>query len=123
MTQKSTDQTAPAAGKTRLTTVTLEEPLPRGEGPVSTVTVRRPGAGELRGLTIRDIQTGDVNTMLALIPRITDPVITAPEAEALDPVDLLALTGAISGFFYSAAEKAMLAKVMGQIDLSETQTG
>ncbi|KPL68059.1 hypothetical protein SZ64_07970 [Erythrobacter sp. SG61-1L] len=97
-------------------TVPLQEPIRRGTQLITSVDVRKPKAKDLRGLTLQAIQQGEVNTMIALIPRITIPPLLPHEVEDMDPADLLSLGGAISGFFYTAADKAMLAKVLGQIE-------
>jgi hypothetical protein len=96
--------------------LTLEQPLKRGETEISHLTLRKPGAGELRGLQLQALLQGDVNAMLALLPRITVPPITGPEAEKLSLADLAAMTGEVQGFFMTKGEQAMLAKVMGAIE-------
>lgn len=96
--------------------VPLQEPIRRGAQVIASVDVRKPKAKDLRGLTLQAIQQGEVNTMIALIPRITVPPLLAHEVEEMDPADLLSLGGAISGFFYTAADREMLAKVLGQIE-------
>lgn len=101
--------------------ITLETPIKRGEQEIAAVTLRKPGAGELRGLQLQSLMQGDVNNILGLLPRITVPPLTGAEAEALDPADLAALTGAVQGFFMTKGEQAMIAKVMGLVD-AETST-
>jgi hypothetical protein len=99
----------------------LEQPIKRGETQITHLTLRKPGAGELRGLQLQALLQGDVNGMLALLPRIALPQITAPEAEQLSLADLAALVGEVQGFFMTKGEQAMLAKVMGAIE-PETST-
>ncbi|WP_247392571.1 phage tail assembly protein, partial [Ralstonia pseudosolanacearum] len=42
------------------TTITLDTPITRGEQTISTITVRKPGAGELRGVSLMDLMRMDV---------------------------------------------------------------
>ena len=94
-------------------TVPLQEPLRTGN--LTSVEVRKPNGGEMRGLSLQAIVQGDMNSLIALLPKITVPPLTAHEVEnEADPADLIAMAGAVAGFFYSRAEKAALAKVLGQ---------
>jgi len=114
------EQSAPAlavADAKETETVALQKTL-RG-GTLTSIEIREPTAGEMRGLSLQDVVRADVNTMIALLPKITNPPITALEVESqMKAADLIALAGAVAGFFYSAQEKQMLAKVMGQIEES-----
>lgn len=94
--------------------VTLSMPLQRGETSISALTIRRPKAGELRGLALPDIMTGEVVAMLTLIPRISEPPLTADEANALDPADLAEIAGTIRGFFMTKGEKAVMEAMAAQ---------
>ncbi|OJW73031.1 MAG: hypothetical protein BGO57_13215 [Sphingomonadales bacterium 63-6] len=114
--QPQTDLQAQPEKAPVLEHVPLQEPIRRGTQVIASIDVRKPKAKELRGLTLQAIQQGEVNTMIALIPRITVPPLLPHEVEEMDPADLLSLGGAISGFFYTSADKEMLAKVLGQIE-------
>jgi hypothetical protein len=115
------NQTAPAR-EVSFEEVTLEQPIVRGSTTIDRIQLRRPTAGELRGLQMQSLGQGDVNAVLALIPRISMPPLIAQEAEQLEIADLAAITGVVMGFFMSTAERAMLAKVMGAAG-SATSTG
>jgi len=79
--------------------IVLEQAIKRGEGkPITEITLRRPAAGELRGLKLGDLINGDVNATIRLVPRISQPTLTEQEAAALDPADLLACADAVAGF-------------------------
>jgi hypothetical protein len=106
---------------TNLEDFVLETPISRGEQTIASIKLRKPNAGELRGLQLQSLMQGDVNAVLALIPRITIPPLVAEEAEQLDLSDLSAIAGTVSGFFMSKSEQAMLARVMGVAEL-EMQT-
>jgi hypothetical protein len=81
------------------TTITLDTPIKRGETQISTVTLRRPAAGELRGLKVADLLQMDVDANIRLLPRISDPTLTEAEAAGLDPADLTQIAAAVAGFF------------------------
>lgn len=102
---------APKPGKS--TTVTLSEPIPREGGDITVLTLAKPNAGNMRGLKVPDIVNGDVNTIIALLPRITTPPIGAHEAEALEADDIGEVAGAIFGFFMTAVDKEKMAQMLG----------
>lgn len=79
--------------------VTLENPIKRGDQVIDKITLRKPKAGELRGLALIDIANLDVIAMQKLLPRISAPTLTEQDVAELEPGDLLALGGEIAGFF------------------------
>lgn len=93
--------------------IALVEPLPRAGGDVATLTLRKPRAGELRGLKMTDLMNGDVGAVITLVPRISDPIIAAHEAENLCAEDIAEIAGTIVGFFMSPAQKQMVRKLTG----------
>lgn len=89
-------------------TVTLDTPIIRGETEIRIITLRRPKAGELRGLTISDLARLDVTALLKLLPRITTPSLTPPELEQLQPEDLFDLATQAGSFLLKKSELAAL---------------
>lgn len=89
-------------------TVKLAFPIKRKGGDVTEVTLRKPKAGAMRGLKIEDLYSTDVNSLLILLPRITEPTLIAAEIEELESEDLIELAGAVKGFFMSAEMKAAI---------------
>lgn len=83
----------------KTTEVQLDEPIVRGDDRISMVKIRRPASGELRGLRLSEIAAFDVNAIIALIPRISQPTLTEAECQRLDVADLAKLTMVIDGFF------------------------
>lgn len=79
-------------------TITLDTPIERKGDKVETVTLRKPRAGELRGLSLTDVLQMDVNALGKLLPRITSPMISEAEVQAMDPADLVQLGGEVAGF-------------------------
>lgn len=102
--------TAPTTPDTaHFETITLAEPIKRGEQVIKTITLRKPKAGELRGgISLQDLMTCDITTILKVLPRISDPVLTPTECDNLDVGDLTEIGGTIRGFFMTVAEKKML---------------
>lgn len=78
--------------------VKLDQPITRGKDTVTEITLRKPKAGELRGLSLTDVLNMDVNAIATLLPRISSPIITKDEVLNLDPADLVQLGGEIAGF-------------------------
>lgn len=79
-------------------TVTLDQIITRGKETITAVTLRKPKAGELRGLALSDILNLDVNAISTLLPRISSPIITKDEVLNMDPADLVQIGGEIAGF-------------------------
>jgi hypothetical protein len=80
-------------------TVTLQEPIARGNTTIDELQLRKPKAGELRGLLLGDLLNADVISVRTLLPRITAPPITEAEFDNLDPVDLVQLSTNALSFF------------------------
>ncbi|WP_164276487.1 phage tail assembly protein [Stenotrophomonas sp. B1-1] len=89
-------------------TVVLESPLTRGEQTLTSFHLRRPSAGELRGIKLQELMQMDVASLALLLPRISTPTLTANDVNNLDPVDLVAVATVVSRFFLSKAQKASL---------------
>ena len=86
-------------------TITLETPLKRGDQSIDSITLRKPAAGELRGVALADLLRLDVAALITVLPRITTPTLTAQDVGQLDLVDLTALGGELLGFFVSKADR------------------
>ncbi len=80
--------TNPTSGQT-IRKVTLEKLIMRGETKIETVDLRKPGSGELRGLTLMGLSQLDYAALETLLPRITMPTLTKADVAALDPADLM----------------------------------
>lgn len=79
-------------------TIHLDQPIKREGQTISSITLRKPAAGELRGLHLINVLNMEVDTLATLLPRISNPTIHKPEALAMDPADLLAAGIEIAGF-------------------------
>lgn len=78
--------------------VTLEAPVIRGEQTIETIELRRPQAGELRGLSLSDLLNMEVTAVIKLLPRISTPSLLEQEVAALEPQDLVSIAAEIAGF-------------------------
>ncbi len=85
--------------------VTLDTPIIRGKTTINMLTLRKPQSGELRGVQLIELLNMDVATLIKILPRITSPSITAPEAAGMDPADLLACGSKISAFLLQKSVK------------------
>jgi hypothetical protein len=96
-------------------TVPLDVPIKRGEQKFAELHLRRPGSGELRGCSLGKLAQFDVDELLKLLPRIATITgesgpspITAVEAAAIDPADLMEVADKVSDFLLSKRRKASL---------------
>ena len=86
-------------------TITLDSPIKRGDQSITSVTLRKPSSGELRGLNLTDILQMDVNSLKKVLPRITSPILTEQDIDSLDPADLVDLGSSISLFLVKRANQ------------------
>jgi hypothetical protein len=95
---------------TVFTPITFEEGFKRGEETVVELKLRRPQAGELRGLSTIDVIRQEYAAIEKLAPRITQPAMTAQDIASLSPADLMELGSGMADFFMSrqSREKAGL---------------
>lgn len=92
-----------------MTKTTLVSPIKREGGDVTHVTLRRPDVGALRGLKLVDVLQMDVNALMILLPRISEPALLPHEVAALDRADFMTMAGLSVGFFLSPEQQAQLA--------------
>jgi hypothetical protein len=85
--------------------VELDEPIRRGEQIIKGVTLRRPRAGELRGVQLAQLMLLEVVALQTLLPRISMPTLTTHDVANLDPADLMALGMVTQSFFMTKAER------------------
>ncbi|MCF6221628.1 MAG: phage tail assembly protein [Robiginitomaculum sp.] len=75
--------------------ITLTKPIENGDKKITSVTLRKPNAGEMRGLSLAEVAMLDIDTLITLIPRITTPSISEVQAEALPFEDIMAIGKAL----------------------------
>lgn len=85
-------------------TITLDTPIKRGDTEITSIEIRKPGAGELRGLSLRSLMNFDTDALMAVLPRVTTPSLTAHEVNLMDPADLLDAGSEIATFLLKKRE-------------------
>lgn len=80
-------------------TVTLPVAQKIGGKQTKEVTLRKPMAGELRGLNMLDLVRMDVSAIGTVLPRISDPMIGQEDFSTLESENLMELAGEVAGFF------------------------
>lgn len=86
--------------------IELDQPIKRGDADITHVTLRKPMAGELRGIKLVDLLHLDVGALQTVLPRITSPSLTTAEVAGLDPADLTELGTQVAGFFVRKSIRA-----------------
>lgn len=87
-------------------TITLDTPIKRGDNDIAEIALRKPSAGELRGVTLTDLLQMDVAALTKVLPRISEPALTEVEVVRMDPADLVQLGGVVAGFLLPRAALA-----------------
>lgn len=99
---KDAAPTPPAVPNTHV----LDVPIARGDQTITSVTLRRPTAGELRGTSLADLATLNVDALQKVLPRISTPTLTEHDVAQLDPADLVQLGGIFAGFLITKAARS-----------------
>jgi len=88
--------------------VVLDQPIVRGATAIDQISLRKPNAGALRGITLSDLLQMDVNAIVRVIPRISTPTLTEAEVRAMDPADLVDAGSVVASFLLKKSMKADL---------------
>ncbi len=70
--------------------ITLDNPVKRGEQVIEQVTLMKPNAGTLRGVSLAAVANSEVDALIKVLPRMTAPMLTEQEVAALELPDLVA---------------------------------
>ena len=89
-----------------LETVTLDTPIVRSNTVISQITIRKPKAGSLRGLSLTDVLKLEFDAIAKLVPRVASPVLVEHDLADMDLADFTKVATAVVGFFASPAERA-----------------
>lgn len=93
-----------------ISTVTLDTPIVSGETTITQVQVRKPQAGELRGLSLSALLNLDYAALETLLPRITIPTLHKAQIIAMDPSDFTQLGSEVMDFLLPKGAKAALSQ-------------
>lgn len=97
------------------TTIVLDEPIQRGETKIERIDLRRPKAGELRGVSLTDLLQMDVGALIKVLPRISTPPLTDADVSAMDTADLVQCGGVVAGFLLPRATMLAVATSPSQL--------
>ncbi|MES2905025.1 MAG: phage tail assembly protein [Pseudomonadota bacterium] len=111
MTEPTTAPTASVSTSPQFIDVTLEHGIQRGGDTITKLRIRKPKAGELRGLNIQDLLRADVSAVIGVLPRISDPIMTREDADNLSTEDVAELAGVVAGFFMNSAQRELIARM------------
>nr|MDT0527341.1 phage tail assembly protein [Streptomyces sp. DSM 41633] len=68
----------------KIRTVPLDHPLTRGDQKIDKLQLRKPTAGDMRGLSLARLGAMEVDEMRKLLPRITMPPLTDAEVMSIE---------------------------------------
>ncbi|WP_374518877.1 phage tail assembly protein [Undibacterium squillarum] len=91
-------------------TIVLDEPIKRGESLIEKITIRKPKAGELRGVSLVDLGNISVVALQQVLPRISTPILTSQDVANLDPADLLEIGAEVASFLVKKADRMVFQK-------------
>ncbi|WME30291.1 phage tail assembly protein [Klebsiella pneumoniae] len=83
---------------TKENVVTLENPVKRGEQIIDQITVIKPNAGTLRGVSSGGRWSSDVDALIKVLPRMTCPALTEQDVVSMPLPDLMPLAAEVIGF-------------------------
>ena len=84
--------------KSKVTEVKLDEKIKHGDKEYSAIKLRTPNAGGLRGLRLGDVANADVDSMIKLIPRISEPALTENDLVNMNPADFTKIAVEVANF-------------------------
>lgn len=82
-------------------TISLFEPIQRGEQEITEVQLNVPNGNALRGAALFDLIRMDVDALAIVLPRISVPALTRQDVLNMSPANLLPLASALNEFFVS----------------------
>ncbi len=86
--------------------IPLSFPLVSGEDTIKTVELRKPKAGELRGLQLASVLQLDVDTINTLVPRLCS--LTERDMQNLEMEDYTDISTGLLGFFVNTAPDSQI---------------
>ncbi len=102
---KNLNEETPPARNFNEETITLDTPIIRGEKEITSITLRKPASGELRGVSLMDLANMEVLALRKVLPRISTPTLTDIEIGRMDPADLVQCGVAIGSFLLKKSDR------------------
>lgn len=103
---QAVEAAAEKPGNPNLKTVDLDEHIKRGNTVIESIDIRKPSAGELRGVSLMDVAQMDVSALRKVLPRITSPSLTDAEIGNLSLSDIMQCGVIVAGFLLTKQQKA-----------------
>jgi hypothetical protein len=85
-------------------TLNLQNPIVRGDKNIAEITLHNPNVAAMRGISLNALLNMNVDAIVEVLPRISDPQLTAREVEKLSCPDLLQAGIKIASFFLPSGE-------------------
>lgn len=98
------------AFKIETVTIELDEPIKRGDTEITSIVLRRPRSGALRGVSLMSLMNMDVTALGVVLPRISEPSLTQHDVGAMDPADLIKCGMEVSLFLAPKADRALVSQ-------------
>lgn len=86
-------------------TVILDSPIKREGGDITAIELRKPLSGEMRGISLLDLLQLEVDALIKVIPRVSQPAVSPTEVQKMDLSDLTACGGKIANFLAQKSQK------------------
>lgn len=68
--------------------ITLSTPIISGKTEIKTITIRKPLAGDLRGVKLLNFVDADIDSLAKVLPRISTPTLSEQDVYNMDLADL-----------------------------------
>lgn len=91
---------------TQLKEIELSTPIISGKTEITKITIRKPLAGDLRGVKLLNFVDADIDSLAKVLPRISTPTLSDQDVYSMDLVDLTNVVVEISGFLTQKSSSA-----------------
>jgi hypothetical protein len=78
--------------------ITLSSPIINGKTEITKITIRKPLAGDLRGVKLLNFVDADIDSLAKVLPRISTPTLSEQDVYNMDLTDLTNVVVEMSGF-------------------------
>lgn len=86
--------------------IELSTPIINGKTEITKITIRKPLAGDLRGIKLVDFMDADVDSLAKVLPRISMPILSSQDVYNMDIIDLSNVVGKIADFLTQKSDNA-----------------
>lgn len=85
-------------------TLKLNTPIKRGDKEIAEITLHKPNVSAMRGVSMRALLDMNVDALLSVLPKVSEPPLHESELNAIDLPDLLQAGVMVASFFLPASE-------------------